>query len=119
TVGIATGKAPGMATRDVEGWIVTPSTTAKWSASGGPPLSGGYYVAVFRAMSTGTALASGVAMTRSGGMIPDQDQYFVATETTRETVDPAATVTGVNGTALITGASVAQNVVYSGTGALP
>jgi hypothetical protein len=43
----------------------------------------------------------------------------MASQTSRQTIDPAATVTGMNGTALITNAAVAEGPTYSGTGVIP
>ncbi|CAN5873661.1 hypothetical protein BH11MYX3_BH11MYX3_35690 [soil metagenome] len=119
TVGVAIPKSPNMATRDFEAWIVKKSTTDKWVASGGPPLSGGYYVNIFRGHRTGTDTVAGVQSTRSGNPNPTNDYYFTPAQTTRETVLTSATVTGVNGSALITNASVLENPVYSGTGGIP
>jgi len=124
TVGIATAKRGGMATPDLDGWIVRRATTDKWTASGGPPISGGIYAPVYRRfmdlpevpLAMRRLRQDGVTFIRSGNTIPAQDHYFMAGEQTRETIDAAATVTGMNGTALITGATVADLVAYSGQG---
>jgi len=117
-VGVATSRAPDTATRDLEGFIVAPSTTAKWASSGGPSIATGYFAMVFRAMRTGTMNQSGVTALRMTTPIPDDDFYFDADETTRETIDGAATSTGANGTALVTDAALADGA-YTGTGGLP
>ena len=118
-VGVATPKTVSMATKDFEAWIVKKSTTDQWVASGAPPLSGGYYVNVFRGHRSGMDNQAGVQSTRSGNPNPTNDYYFAPAETTRQTVSPAATVTGANGTALITNASVSESVAYAGTGVIP
>jgi hypothetical protein len=118
-VGVATPKVADTATRNFEAFIATKATTDQWAASGGPPMSGGIYAMVFRAGKTGTTNRTGVTMTLRGSPVPANDFYFTAAETTRTTVEAAATVTGANGTALVTGASVADEVNYSGTGGLP
>lgn len=118
-VGIATPKTASMATKDFEAWIVKKSTTDQWAASGGPPLSGGYYVNVFRGHRTGTDTQAGVQATRSGGPNTANDYYFGLAATTRQTIDGSATTTGANGTVLITNASVAESVAYAGSGAIP
>ncbi len=119
TVGVAIPKSPNMATRDFEAWIVKKATTDKWVASGGPPLSGGYYANVFRGHRTGFDTVAGVQVTRGGSPNTSNDYYFTPAQTTRETILTTATVTGVNGTALITNASVAEGPTYSGQGGIP
>ena len=112
-VGVATLKTPGIATKDFEAFVAPLATTTKWTMSGGPMIQGGFFVAIFRAMSTGQANQAGVTVTRGGQPIPNDDDYFVSTEATRATIDPAATATGANGTAIIQPASVAEGVTYS------
>lgn len=120
TIGVALPKAADTASRGIEGFVAPLATTTKWQASGGPSLAGGIYAMVFRAASTGSALKAGVTATLMGNPIAGNDSYFAAGETTRATIDPAANATGANGTALVTAASVAQGVEYSGTsGDLP
>ncbi len=119
TVGVAIPKQPAMANRDFEAWIVKKSTTDQWVASGGPPLSGGYYVNVFRGHRTGFDLATGVQATRAGNPNTSNDYYFTPAQTTRQTVLTSAAVTGMNGTALITNAAVSELTAYSGTGGIP
>ena len=74
---------------------------------------------VFRASKTGRTTNPGVTMTRSGSPAPANDVYFTPAQTTRTTVDTNANVTGMNGTALVINASVAESLAYSGTGGLP
>jgi hypothetical protein len=112
-VGVATLKTPGLATKDIEAFVVDAATTTAWTQSGGPSLAGGMFVAIFRATSTGQVNQPGVTVTRGGQPIPNDDHYFVMTEAVRMTIDPQATATGANGTAIIQPASVAEGVVYS------
>lgn len=118
SVGIATSKNPGVATKDLDGYIVTKATTDLWEASGGPPLSGGIFAAVYRANKTGRALQAKVTFTKSNNPVTANDFYFTASDVVRTTIDPAATSTGANGTALITGAKVSDGLIYSGTGGM-
>ena len=55
-------------------------------------------------------------MLRQGAPTPGDDFYFTAGETTRETIDGAASSTGANGTALVTNAMLDG---YIGAGGLP
>ncbi|HUJ59202.1 MAG TPA: hypothetical protein VLX92_11940 [Kofleriaceae bacterium] len=122
TVGVATPDNPGNATKDFEAWIVTQATTDGWTSSGGPPLSGGIYVGIFRTHMLGNgdplAVQSGVTFTKSGTPIPGDDFYFTAAQTTHDTIDPTATATGANGTGLLINVSVNDSLVYSGTGGI-
>lgn len=119
TIGLATPRAVGAATKALEAFIATKATTDAWTASGGPPLSGGIYAMVFRARSEGAALAPGVTATRLGSPAPASDHYLGGCSSLRTSVDAAASATGGTGTALVTGASIADGVAYSGTGGLP
>lgn len=116
TIGIATGKVVDAATRGLEGFIVPRTTTDAWAASGGPPLAGGIYAMVFRAGRSGRSNRPGVTMTFDGNTTPANDHYFTPAQMTRTTIDPAANVTGMNGTALVTGAMVGNGLKYSGMG---
>lgn len=127
TTGVATTATPDTATKDLEAWIVTKATTDAWTASGGPPVSGGVYVSIFRTHkcdATGTctgdkfANQAGVTITKNGSTVPNNDYYFTASETGRTTIDMAATATGMNGTGLLTGASVNDSIIYAGTGGI-
>jgi hypothetical protein len=119
-VGIATPKLPDTATKDLEGFIATKTTTDLWQSSGGPPISGGVFVTIFRARSTGLTNQAGVTVTRGGATIPADDAYFGAAQAGHTSIDPAATATGANGTALVTNASIAESAVYSAqVGPLP
>lgn len=130
TVGVALKKDPDKATTGFEEWIVKPSTTAAWAASGGPMISTGYYAPVYRAHCVDTtgsgpgcsgdlfANASGVQFTRSSMTEPLNTFYFQAAQTTRHDVDTTATATGANGTALVNNAQISDSLAYSGTGGL-
>jgi hypothetical protein len=115
-IGLATPAVPNVAVKDFEAFVAPASTTTKWSDSGGPPISGGMFVAIFRANRTGTANQAGVTILREGAPIPGDDFYFAAGETTRETIDNAVNATGANGTALVTDAALDG---YIGAGGLP
>lgn len=119
TVVVATAKNAGASTRDLEAWIVKNSTVAQWVASGAPPLSGGYFINVFRGHSTGTDNVAGVTVTRMGNPNTANDYYFRGTQTLRQMIDGSATTTGMNGTALVANASIADGTAYSGINALP
>jgi hypothetical protein len=119
TVGVAIPKQVSLATKDFEAWIAKKSTTDLWSASGAPPLSGGYYVNIFRAGHMGFANQAGVTATKGGNPNTANDYYFAAAEITRRTIMPSATVTGANGTAIIVNAAVADGPAYAGTGQIP
>jgi hypothetical protein len=119
--GVTTTAAPNTATRDFEAFIVKASTYMGWATSGAPALTAGLYAPVYRGHRTGTDLAANVAVTFAPMSMPtnmmtnkDRDFYFGAAETTRTTLDPAANATGANGTALFSGATLAE--VYSGAG---
>jgi hypothetical protein len=120
TVAVAAPKQANMATANMEHFIVTPATIDKWT--GGPPLSGGIYAPIFRKHKLGNGPSAepqpGVTMTRMGNEIPNNDFYFQAAQTTRTTIDPNATATGANGTALVTNAVAGDGLIYSGKGGI-
>jgi hypothetical protein len=116
TMGAGLATVGGSATDNFDAFIAKKSTTDQWASSGGPPVSGGIYVNIFRAHKTGEAEAPGVTYTRNGNPVPNDDYYFAANATTRTTIDPTANVTGVNGTALVTNAKLTDS--NSGTGGL-
>jgi hypothetical protein len=122
-VGIATGVGPNTATRDLDGFIVRGATAAAWAGTGGPSLAAGIFAPVYRPSRAGRELAAGVTFTFGQMTAPPtyptmtnmgRDYYFASGATTRMNLDPAANVTGANGTALVSGASLAE--VYSGAG---
>lgn len=120
-VGVTATATPNTVTRDFEAFIVRAATYAGWAGSGGPSLTAGIYAPVYRGHRTGIDLASGVTVTFAPMSMPTnmmtsmgRDFYFTSTATTRTTLDPPANATGMNGTALWSGATLAE--VYSGTG---
>ena len=120
-VGVATNKAPNIATKDVEGFIVRGAVAGGW---GSPSLAAGIYAAVYRGHSVGFDLASGVTFTFGPMSAPppsmtdiNRDFYFAGGATNRTTLDPTANTTGANGTALVSGATLTE--IYSGRGGLP
>lgn len=124
TTGVATLKPANRVVTKLEAFIAKPSTIMGWESRGGPPLSGGIYVGMFRQhkipMGQGGAdpTQAGVKFTKSGSLIPSQDYYFTANQTTNTTIDPAAMVTGVNGSGFLTGTSVNDATAYSATGGI-
>src|SRR5262249_33568554 len=99
-VGVAVTAAPNTATRDVEGFIVKPSTSTAWGSSGGPALSLGIYAPVFRSHKTGSELASGVTVLFAPAATPTnlmpnmgRDFYWAAAATTRGSLEPTANAT--------------------------
>ena len=122
TTAVATPKPSERVVEGFEAWIVKASTAGMWQSSGGPPLSGGIYAAIFRRHKKGNgdefANQDGVTITKSGVAQPANDFYFSMNETNHQTIDGAATATGVNGTVLYTNASVADSVVYGGMGGI-
>jgi len=133
TTGVATTASADTKTVGLEAWVAPKSTTDMWTASMGPPVSGGIYVAIFRknkcitqpddtimCLGDGEEFEDqpGVKITLSGSTLPNNDYYFMSSQATHQTIDPNATVTGVNGTGLLTGASVDNLTNYSGTGGI-
>jgi hypothetical protein len=119
TTAVAVPKSPGAATKDVEAFIVKKSTSDMWTASGGPSVATGWYAAVFRAHRVGMDSQAGVTITKSGSTIPNNDFYFQAAQTSRQTIDPAATATGMNGTVLVNNAVAGDGLVFSASTGLP
>jgi hypothetical protein len=127
-VGVATAFASD-ATVNLEAFVATKATTDKWQGSGGPPLSGGIYVAIFRAHKCdfdGTTCTGDPKETQPGVQIykdtlavPNNDYYFADTDNQHTQVDPSLTVTGSNGTGLLTGASaVTDQIKWTGMGGI-
>ena len=127
TTGVATLASPDTATNGLEAWIAPKATTDMWTASGGPPVSAGIYVGIFRAhkcdatgLCTGDKFANqpGVTMYLGTQPLTNDDYYFTAAETGHTTIDAAATVTGANGTGLLKNASVGNLTNYTGNGGI-
>jgi hypothetical protein len=122
-VGIAAAiTTNGTSINNLEGYIVPVATTTKWQTSGGPSIAAGYYAPVYRQRRTGFLTQAGVTVLKVPGGVPTpvmaNDFYFRATDVTRETIDVALNGTGANGTALVSGATLAD-MAYTGTGGLP
>lgn len=120
TAAVATNKiAPKGVTNNLEAFIVKGATATGW---GTPPLSGGIYAPIFRKNRAGVGdqfePQPGVTVTKGGNPVMNNDFYFTASQTTRTTIDTNANVTGMNGTALVTGASVDDSVVWAGQGGI-
>jgi hypothetical protein len=113
--GVTTGAVPNGAKRDVEAFVVKPSTTAGWS---GTSLATGIFALVFHGTLTGPGLAARVTVTRNGATDATRTLYFGAAVANRTTLDSNAHVTGVNGTALYNIMNPMLTDMYSGTGGL-
>ncbi len=102
-IGMATPAVANLALKDFEAFIAPKATTDAW-ATDGPAVSAGIFVAIFRAMRTGTVNQAGVTILRQGAPIPGDDFYFAGAA--RTTIDPAASAN-------------AQLDGYIGAGGLP
>jgi hypothetical protein len=129
-VGVATPFASD-ATTSLEAYIATKATTDMWSsAAGAPTVAQGIYVPIFRKHFCDPALgcttpaqqfdtASGVQIYKNTQAVPNNDWYFSDTGSgDHTTIDSSLTVTGANGTGLLTGASVADSIVWTGMGGI-
>jgi len=127
TAGVAMPTAADTRTEKFEAFILNQSVIGTWTSTGGPSFANGIYAAVFRAHTCdgGTCIGdsfatqSGVSITKSGAVNAANDYYFL-NEATRDHIDPAvsATSTTMNGTGLLTNASVNDSLAYSGTGGI-
>jgi hypothetical protein len=124
TTGVATLKPSNRVVTKLEAYVAKPALIKGWQDSGGPPLSGGIYVGIFRQHKTPTGTGSqdptqaGVKFTKNNSPIMSQDYYFQAAQATNTTIDINATATGVNGSGFLTGTSVNDATAYSGTGGI-
>lgn len=123
TAAVATPTKPQTAVRDLEAWIVKPSTVGQWAA-GGVSLQTGVYAPIYRKHKLGGggdsfANQEGVQVAKDGSNAGVADFYFPAAATTRGALDPTANMTGANGTALVTNASLEDGTLaYTGIGGL-
>lgn len=121
TTGVAAEKAD-IVVEDFEAYIVKASTYGMWAGSGGPALANGIYVATYRKhkLAGGVdrhAPQEGVTFSHlNGTTYTADDHYFTAAQTAHQTIDAAASVTGMNGTALVANRSVAEQVNFVGQG---
>jgi len=130
TTGVAVGELADSVYNGLEAWIAPKATTDMWTSTGGPPVSNGIYVAIFRTHKcdsngnncTGDKFANqmGVAITKSTITVPANDYYFPPAQTDHTSIDMTAMVTGVNGTGLLTNANLNSDppLAYSGTGGI-
>jgi hypothetical protein len=127
--GIAVPNAPDTATKDTEAFIVPAAVTTKWATTGAgaPTIAGGLYVMIFRQKRAPSRLTQAGVTVLKGippnfAPTPSTDYYFKSTDVQRENVDNATpmNVTGANGTALVTPASLTDGA-FTGlpTGILP
>lgn len=121
TTGVATAKPSSRVVQNLEAFIAKPSTITKWQTDGGPPLSGGIYVGLFKAHKVGNGDQStpqpGVKFFKApGNTIPNQDFYFNQTGLMNTAVDVNAVQTGENGNGILINANVNEATAYSGTG---
>ena len=117
TMGTGTLTAGGSALKDFDAFVVKKSVTDMWAA-GGVSITDGPIVNIFRAHQTGEAEQSGVTFTRNGATVPNDDFYFSANATTRDTLDSTASATGKNGTAIVIHAKLTDGPANSGMGGL-
>jgi len=117
TVGVATSRASNLVT-DLEAFVVKGATVQQWATSGGPSLANGIFAALYRAHETGRDPQAGVTFAKAGTALPDDDFYFQAALATNTTLDPAATVTAANGTALVANRALTEGLVFDGIGGL-
>jgi hypothetical protein len=117
TMGTGTLTAGGSATKDFDAFVAKKSFTDMWAA-GGVSVSAGPIVNIFRAHQTGEAEAPGVTFTRNGNPAPNDDYYFGANATTRDSIDGTASTTGKNGTVIVLNAKLSDGAVNSGTGGI-
>lgn len=117
--GIASRVAPGQRVVGREIVSVQRATDAAWTSSAGDPFGGvsfvekGVSLVTFRRAGVPQA---GVTATVAGNPSAEDDFYFDSAETTRTNIDPAATATGANGTALLVNIALSQ---LSGQGQEP
>lgn len=122
-VGVATLATANTSTPDLDGYIVRKSTTDAWVQAGAPNIGNGYYIPVFRGHRSGLDTVAGVTVTYglATALPPTQtdvnrDFYFPPEATARTTL-ATANMTGANGTAVFSGATLTER--YSGQGSLP
>jgi hypothetical protein len=119
-VGIGFLYAAGMAVPGAEGYVVSKAQTDAWDAStpsGGPTVATGLYAMTFRAGKTGLTSQAGVSVYKSATQITAPQLSYFSNSANRTTLDGAATATSANGSALVTGASIADSLTWTGVGA--
>ena len=123
-VGTAIANMAGTATPNFDGFIATKATTDMWTSTGGgtPNLAQGMVVDIFRSHQVGEGEQAGVTFCRTSGATCNataaDDFYFSASDTGRHTIDPTATATGMNGTAIVINEKLSDGSNNSGNGGL-
>jgi hypothetical protein len=127
TAGVALPTNADTRTEEFEAFVLDQSVIGTWTGTGGPSFANGIYASVFRAHTCdgGTCIGdsfagqSNVQITKSGAVNAANDYYFLAADgATRQHIDGTANSTSMNGTGLLTNASVADSLAYSGTGGI-
>jgi hypothetical protein len=116
-VGVGVIYNPGGAQKDFEGYVVAKSATDMWDSTGGassPKMSTGIYAVTFRTGKTGTAGQAGAQVTKLGAIIAPPTTTYFAAGTSKTTLDEALMMTTNNGSALVSGASLADSLTWSG-----
>ena len=120
-VGVATAVVANKATTDLETFVARKSMTDGWTSAGTPSIATGFYVPLFRGHRTGLDPVAGVTVTYGPMNTPpptltdaNRQFYFVPDSAARVSLKAGATVTGINGTALFSGATLTE--IYSGQG---
>ena len=103
--------------RSLRAYVTRSATDVAWSTGAGlvgPTFADrGVIVANFRYQGAGHA---GVTIIRNGMASAPDDHYFSDVDASRTTIDPGASATGTNGTALFLGSSLVE---HSGQGGQP
>jgi hypothetical protein len=119
-VGIGFLYAAGMAVPGAEAYVVSKAQTDAWDAStpsGGPTVATGLYAMTFRVGKTGLAAQAGVSVYKSATQIMSPQLSYFSNSASRTTLDGTATSTSANGSALVTGAGIADSLTWTGVGA--
>jgi hypothetical protein len=117
SVGVAFSAKANSTVPAIEHFIAKSTTTDGWTSSGGPAVSDGFFVALYRAHVSPTTIDNqpGVTVVKDGS--PDGNAtYFGSDAANRTTIDPAATATGLSGAALVANGSLTS--FYTGAGGL-
>ena len=121
-IGTAMVAQLGLAVPNFDGFVGSKTMSDAWTASGGPAASAGMYINIFRAHQVGHDEQAGVTFCKQQGStcvpVPNDDYYFRMSETGRMEIDPAATATGANGTAIVTNIKLSDGGINTGMGAI-
>lgn len=117
TGGLLFPPPPGEIAEQYRAYSLSVATDTAWATQTGTSLIGaGAALANFQ-LADGTPVP-GVSITLNGTTDPTHDYYFAGTGPSRSTIDSTMTVTGANGSAILSPISGIQNVSGTG-GALP